>query len=262
MIVPTYVAGFQVSIRYRFPIPSPGVRMKWRIYVLFRFANVSNPDVLPPSGNSIESNNNNNNSNNDNNSNNFFQIKSLSFSPEIKCLPDLYTSPDKPVLTQVSVMYIAVRQHNFVYLRNINKLYFTKTTCFGSCYRQVYFCSTLVGWRGYQMMRSHYRYYWAVLYYNTKYTVSSLLVLGLSYLVAVGMISWAGVGDLGRKRYVHMETSLFLAVRILDIFGLARVMLSGLSRCCRCGFVRIGLTITELSKRFLFFFSIFLVYVI
>jgi hypothetical protein len=40
------------------------------------------------------------------------------------------------------------------------------------------------------MMRSHYWYYWVVVYYNTKYTVSSLLVLGLSYLVAVGMVSW------------------------------------------------------------------------
>jgi hypothetical protein len=44
-------------------------------------------------------------------------------------------------------------------------------------------------------------------------------MLGLSFLVAVGMASWAGVGDLRRKRYVFMETSLFLAVRILDILG-------------------------------------------
>jgi hypothetical protein len=71
------------------------------------------------------------------------------------------------------------------------------------------------------MMRSHYRYYWVVLIVTLSIWVSSLLVLGLSFLVAVGMASWAGVGDLRRKRYVFMETS-FQAVRILDILGWLR----------------------------------------
>jgi hypothetical protein len=31
---------------------------------------------------------------------------------------------DMLVLTHTVIMYIEVRQHNFVYLRNINKLYF------------------------------------------------------------------------------------------------------------------------------------------
>jgi hypothetical protein len=42
-------------------------------------------------------------------------------------------------------------------------------------------------------------------YYNTKYTgVQIFVVLGLSFLVAVGMASWAGVGDHRWKRYVLM----------------------------------------------------------
>jgi hypothetical protein len=36
-------------------------------------------------------------------------------------------------------------------------------------------------------------------------------------MVAVGMVSWAGVGDHRWKKDALLETSVFLAVRILDI---------------------------------------------
>jgi hypothetical protein len=69
------------------------------------------------------------------------------------------------------------------------------------------------------MMSSHYRYYWWVVFIIIlSIRVFNFVVLGLSFLVAVVMASWAGVGDHRWKRYVLMETSVFLAVRILDFF--------------------------------------------
>jgi hypothetical protein len=45
---------------------------------------------------------------------------------------------------------------------------------------------------------------------------SIFVVLGLSFMVAVGMVSWAGVGDHQWKQDALLETSVCRAVRSVD----------------------------------------------
>jgi ABC-type antimicrobial peptide transport system permease subunit len=58
--------------------------------------------------------------------------------------------------------------------------------------------------------------------------VFNFVVLGLSFLVAVGMASWAGVSDHRWKRYVLVEDLGVSGSSYFGFFWLARVMLSGL----------------------------------
>jgi hypothetical protein len=114
----------------------------------------------------------------------------IKFVQIVGCSPISLRTTISPIITS-AVMYIEVRQHNFVYLRNINKLYFTKSYMFRQLPSSGLFLLNFSGMEGLPDDKISLSVLLGSSFYNTKYTVSSLLVLGLSYLVAVGMVSRA-----------------------------------------------------------------------